>query len=229
MGNVRRVGRGAGRPERQAGQGGLWAWTGGEDYGAGCRPGGTARSRGRLTPATLQVWDALDRLLQDETKPLVGGKAEWTFPNRDPLCVLHYADVQVRRHGAPIWPRAPTFSCPASRSPISTTACGARGCPATRRGGSTGGCARGWAATSCSAPAMAARIASPTMLTWPAARFPSTRTSRTSAPQAVELNPEQAKQESVKSVEGTLAELNSTAGPSSSSRTSGTACPTPAS
>jgi hypothetical protein len=51
--------------------------------------------------ATLQVWDSLDRLLQEETKPLVAGRAEWTFSNRDPLCVLHYADVQVRRNGAP--------------------------------------------------------------------------------------------------------------------------------
>lgn len=51
--------------------------------------------------ATLQVWDALDRLLQEETQPLVAGQAQWTFANRDPLCVLHYADVQVRRSGAP--------------------------------------------------------------------------------------------------------------------------------
>lgn len=51
--------------------------------------------------ATLQVWDSLDRLLQEETKPLAGGKATWTFANADPLCVLHYAEVQVKRNGAP--------------------------------------------------------------------------------------------------------------------------------
>jgi hypothetical protein len=56
--------------------------------------------QGRYT-ATLQVWDALDRLLQEETRPLAAGRAHWTFPNRDPLCVLHYADVRVCRDGRP--------------------------------------------------------------------------------------------------------------------------------
>ncbi len=51
--------------------------------------------------ATLQVWDSLDRLLMENTKPLPAGKAEWTFPNRDPLCVLHYAEVMVKRNDAP--------------------------------------------------------------------------------------------------------------------------------
>ena len=51
--------------------------------------------------ATLQVWDSLDRLLQEETRPVAAGKATWTFPNRDPLAVLHYADVQIKRNGQP--------------------------------------------------------------------------------------------------------------------------------
>ncbi len=51
--------------------------------------------------ATLQVWDSQDRLLQEESKPLAGGKVTWIFPNSDPLCVLHYADVQVKRDGQP--------------------------------------------------------------------------------------------------------------------------------
>ncbi|HEY3396938.1 MAG TPA: beta-galactosidase [Armatimonadota bacterium] len=61
---------------------------------------GEAPAEGAYT-ATLQVRDALDRVLQEETKPLVAGKAQFTFANRDPLCVLHYADVQVKRDGAP--------------------------------------------------------------------------------------------------------------------------------
>ncbi len=51
--------------------------------------------------ATLQVWDALDRLLQEETKPMPAAKAQFTFANGDPLTVLHYADVQVKRNGQP--------------------------------------------------------------------------------------------------------------------------------
>jgi hypothetical protein len=51
--------------------------------------------------ATLRVWDAQDRLLQEKSQPLTDGKASWTFPNSDPLCVLHYADVEVQRNGVP--------------------------------------------------------------------------------------------------------------------------------
>lgn len=51
--------------------------------------------------ATLQIWDALDRLLLEETKPMPAGKAEFTFSNRDPLTVLHYAEVLIKRNGQP--------------------------------------------------------------------------------------------------------------------------------
>jgi hypothetical protein len=54
--------------------------------------GGTAR---------LRLEDALGRLLMADEQPLAGNKAHWTYPNRDPLCVLHYAEVEVRRGGAP--------------------------------------------------------------------------------------------------------------------------------
>ena len=62
--------------------------------------------------ARLRVWDALGRLLHEETKPLAAGRAEWTFANRDPLCVLHYADVEVQRAGRPYFAARSEFFSP---------------------------------------------------------------------------------------------------------------------
>ena len=61
----------------------------------------TAGLPGGVSSATLRIWDALGRLLMAEEQPLSGAKASWTFPNRDPLCTLHYAEVEVWRGGAP--------------------------------------------------------------------------------------------------------------------------------
>jgi len=46
-------------------------------------------------------------------------RVEWTFPNDDPLCVLHYADVEIRRMGsrARVAPR--TSGLPRYTFPIS--------------------------------------------------------------------------------------------------------------
>jgi hypothetical protein len=51
--------------------------------------------------AELRIWDTLGRLLLAEKQPLVDGRAQWTYPNRDPLGVLHFAEVEVRRGAAP--------------------------------------------------------------------------------------------------------------------------------
>ena len=52
---------------------------------------------------TARVWisDTLHRLIFEEGKKLDRAAVEWTFPNADPLAVLHYVDVEIRRDGKP--------------------------------------------------------------------------------------------------------------------------------
>ena len=75
-----------------------------ETYAPGQPVRVTARTEGPPVmgcSAELRVWDALGRLLLAEEQPLVDGRAQWTYPNRDPLSVLHFAEVEVRRGAAP--------------------------------------------------------------------------------------------------------------------------------
>lgn len=45
--------------------------------------------------ARVEVYDALHRHLMDEVVPVVGGRFQAVFPNRQPLCPLHYAQVTI--------------------------------------------------------------------------------------------------------------------------------------
>ena len=51
--------------------------------------------------ARLQVTDSLDRLLFDAPAVIRNGRAEWTYPNRDPLAVVHSVEVRVMLDGKP--------------------------------------------------------------------------------------------------------------------------------
>ena len=55
---------------------------------------------GALT-GRVRISDALHRLVFEEEKKLAGAAVEWVFPNADPLAVLHYVDVGIRRDDEP--------------------------------------------------------------------------------------------------------------------------------
>jgi hypothetical protein len=71
----------------------------------GVKPPPTAKLRQAAAlqnyAARLRVTDALGRLLWDEPTTIVDGRATWKFPNRDPLAVLHTAEVTVTLDGQP--------------------------------------------------------------------------------------------------------------------------------
>ena len=157
--------------------------------------------------ATLQVWDALDRLLLDETKPLVAGQAQWTFPNRDPLCVLHYADVQVRRNGRLYLASRTDVFVPRYTFPDFHNCLWGAWLPgyATRRIDRRLREGMGFDIMLCAGYGGTHTVNNYGHLASGAIPF-YTNVAYVS-PADVELNPDRAKQEAVKSVEGTLPEL----------------------
>ena len=71
-------------------------------------PGESARITARVTDvpagglsARVEVSDALDRVLFAADGAVREGAVTWVYPNKQPLTVLHYVDVEVRRDGAP--------------------------------------------------------------------------------------------------------------------------------